>query len=110
MTTDPRITALQDIVFNLEETPADQDPDFLAQASNLAARIKGLADTEMLSRALEPVATEDNCPGSGQLAKVGDGSPMCPVCRRRKSIGLPTRFPRNQPKTVTVPTHEARPR
>jgi hypothetical protein len=67
MTTDPRITALTDIVFNLEETPADQSADFLAEVSNLAARIKGLADTEMLARALTPADANEVVAPSGQL-------------------------------------------
>ncbi len=53
MSRDPRIQALRDIVINLQETPADQEPDFLAEASNLASLIKGLADVEMLHRATE---------------------------------------------------------
>ena len=49
---DERIEALRHIVANLEEYPADQTDDFLAEAGNLTARIKGLADTERLVRAL----------------------------------------------------------
>lgn len=106
--TDSRITALTDIILNLEETPADQSPDFLARASNLASRIKGLADSEMLTRALAPVET-DACPGSGERAAVGDGHPICPVCHQRGSIGLPDRFPGRSPKNpVIVPVHKER--
>lgn len=54
------------------------------------------------------VAEPGNCPGSGRFAAVGPGAPMCPVCHRGRSIGLPGSFPRSQPKTVTVPDHEER--
>ncbi len=49
---DLRIQHLRDIVANVEKCPADQTEDFLAEAGNLAARIKGLCDTERLQRAL----------------------------------------------------------
>lgn len=45
------------------------------------------------------------CPGSGQRAATGDGQPVCPVCFRRRSIGLPARFSRAD---VIVPLHEVR--
>lgn len=48
------------------------------------------------------------CLGSGRLAAVGDGHPICPVCHQRKSIGLPDRFPGRKPGTVIVPEHEER--
>lgn len=49
---DSRLEALRGIVANLVEHPADQSEDFLAEASLLAAQIKGLADTERLTRAM----------------------------------------------------------
>ncbi len=49
---DPRVYALRDILRNIVETPADQDDDFLADAANICAQIKGSADTERLRRAM----------------------------------------------------------
>lgn len=50
---DPRLLAMADIVANLIEMPADQTDLFLASVSGLAAQIKGLADTEALTRAMD---------------------------------------------------------
>lgn len=50
--TDPRLDALDGIIMNLCETPADQDDDFLAAVANKASQIKGLADVEVLLRAI----------------------------------------------------------
>lgn len=49
---DKRIQAMRDLLFSFQECPADQPADILAQASNVAAQLKGVADTEMLTRAL----------------------------------------------------------
>lgn len=49
---DPRIQHLADFVMNLQEYPADQTDEVLAQASLLAAQLKGLADAERLTRAV----------------------------------------------------------
>ncbi len=52
MTTDERLDALDGIIMNLTETPADQSDEFLALAANKAAQIKGLCDVERLERVL----------------------------------------------------------
>lgn len=44
--------ALHDILYLLDEHPSEQDEDFLVLVSQTAARLKGLADTEILHRAL----------------------------------------------------------
>lgn len=50
---DRRVQNLQDIVTNLEECPADQSDDFLAEVANLAQLIRGLCETERFVRALD---------------------------------------------------------
>lgn len=53
---DPRIENLKHIVTNLQECPADQSDEFLADAMNLAQLIKGLCEAERLERALQQPA------------------------------------------------------
>lgn len=50
--TDDRLDALDGIIMNLHETPADQSDEFLVFAANKAAQIKGLCDVELLLRAM----------------------------------------------------------
>ncbi len=52
MTTDERLDALDGIIMNLTENPADQSEEFLALAMNKASQIKGLCEVERLERVL----------------------------------------------------------
>lgn len=49
---DALVEALRDLFHSLREYPADWSDDHLAEVGNLAAAVKGCADTERLTRAL----------------------------------------------------------
>jgi hypothetical protein len=86
--TDPRIQALRDLVTNLREYPADQSEEVLVAATQLGAELKGLADTERLTRACaqmddvpDGVHLVDVCPsafaGAPSVRTYSNGSQVC---------------------------------